>query len=201
MTAFVLGMPKGWKFFVELPPRRDNEAVTEKEWAIDLSEGVTFEGQHFSLPGGLSVKAAVQWLEESLLSVRLSLAASLEGQCARCLKNAALAISDDLMYLYYSRGLELGKDTELRSDDGFMPVEIDNWGRTLNLSDQVWESLLMLLPIKLLCREDCAGLCQYCGADLNEGPCFCASQEADPRFEVLRNALMNETGMNRNESE
>jgi uncharacterized protein len=184
-------MPKEWKFFVELPPRRDSETVVEKEWDIDIPGGVSFEGQHFSFPDGLSVTAKVQWLEESLLSVRLSLAASLEGQCARCLADAVLAISDDLMYLYYSRGLELGKETELQSDDGFMPVEIDYWGRTLNLADQVWESLLVLLPVKLLCREDCAGLCPYCGADLNEGPCSCVPGEADPRLEVLREALIN----------
>jgi uncharacterized protein len=96
------------------------------------------------------------------------------------------------MYLYYLRDLKLGKDTELQSDDGFMPVEVDFWGRTLNLSDQVWESLLILLPHKLLCREDCAGLCPQCGADLNEGPCFCASREGDPRFEVLRGLSIEE---------
>ena len=178
-------MPAGWNFIVELPPRRDNEAVVEKHWELDLAAGLDFEGQHFDFPEGLAVDAAVQWLEESLLSVRLYLKGALRGDCARCLAEASLAISDELMYLYYSRGLELGKDTELQSDEGFLPVEVDFWARTLNLTDQVWESLLTLLPVKLLCREECAGLCQYCGADLNEGPCGCAP-EGDPRFEVLR---------------
>lgn len=178
-------MPEGWNFIIELPPRRDDEAVVDKSWHIDIPRGLNFEGQHFSFPEGLAVEAAVQWLEESLLSARIFLSASLKGECARCLSDAALALSDELMYLYYSRGLELGKDTELQSDDGFMPVEVDFWGRTLNLSEQVWESLLTLLPLKLLCREDCAGLCQYCGADLNEGPCSC-TPDSDPRFEVLR---------------
>jgi uncharacterized protein len=92
------------------------------------------------------------------------------------------------MYLYFPRGLDLGKDTELASDDGFMPVEVDFLGRTLNLADQVWESLLVLLPIRLLCREDCAGLCPNCGADLNEGPCSCG-KEGDPRLSVLRDVF------------
>ncbi len=179
-------MPEGWNFIIELPPRHDDEMIIEKCWSLDLSNGVDFEGQHFVFPEGLKVEAAVQWIEESLLSVRLSMKASLTGECARCLEEAALAISDDLMYLYYSRGLELGKDTQLQNDEGFMPVEVDFWGRTLNLSDQVWESLLVLLPVKLLCRETCAGLCQFCGADLNKGSCSCVPQEGDPRFEVLR---------------
>lgn len=178
-------MPGGWNFIIELPPRRDCEAVVEGDWEVDLSEGLTIEGQHFDFPEGLFVEAALQWLEESLLSVRLSLRSSLKGECARCLADASLAISDDLMYLYHSRGIEPGKDTELPSDDGFMPVEVDFWGRTLNLADQVWESLLVLIPPRLLCREDCAGLCQYCGADLNEGSCSC-QPEGDPRFDALR---------------
>jgi uncharacterized protein len=171
-----------------LPPRRDCEAVVEKSWVQKFPDGLDFEGQHFAFPEGLSVRAEARWLEESLLSVRLTLAARLTGKCARCLAEAELAISDDLMYLYHLRGLTLGKDTELASDDGFMPVEVDFWGRTLDLADQVWESLLVLLPARLLCREDCAGLCQSCGADLNEGPCSC-TKEGDPRWDVLTDAL------------
>jgi uncharacterized protein len=178
-------MPEGGAFIVELPPRRDTEAVVEKHWDPDLSGGVTFEGQHFCFPEGLSVDAALQWMEESLLSVRLSLQGLLKGECARCLGDASLAISDDLRYLYYLRGTVLGKDTHLQSDDGFLPVEMDAWGRTINLADQVWESLWVLLPRKLLCREDCAGLCQNCGANLNEGACSCAPQR-DVRFDALR---------------
>jgi uncharacterized protein len=173
---------------VELAGRRDFETVVEKNWEWRFPGGLDFEGQRFTLPDGLSVRAEARWLEESLLSVRLSLAARLAGKCARCLTEAELAISDDLMYLYFPRGLDLGKDTELASDDGFMPVEVDFLGRTLNLADQVWESLLMLLPIKLLCREDCAGLCPGCGADLNGGPCSCG-KEGDPRLSVLRDVF------------
>lgn len=171
---------------MELPPRRDFDMVIEKSWTIDLSEGIDFEGQHFSFPEPVRVEAFAQWLEEALLSVRLSMQGELVGDCARCLEKAALAISDDLMYLYHSRGLELGEDTELPSDDGFMPVEVEVWGRTLDISEQVSESLMILLPLKLLCSEACAGLCQYCGADLNKSKCTCGGQRVDPRFEVLQ---------------
>ena len=178
-------MPKGWNFIVETPPRR-HKGVVEKDWKTETPEGIDFDGQHFSLPSGLSVRTRTRWLEESLLSVEISLTAIIEGECARCLADATLAISDDLMYLYSLRGLEFGKDTELQSDDGFLPVEVDFWGRTLNISDQVWESILMLLPLKLLCREECAGLCPQCGTDLNTGVCSCASWEEDPRLSALR---------------
>jgi len=182
-------IPKNWNFIVELPPRRDEIAVVEKSWKTDLPGGLNFDGQKFSFPEGLSVYAEVRWVEESILSVRLSIEASLKGECARCLADAELAISDDLMYLYHLRGLELGKDTKLESDNGYLPVEVDFLGRTLSLSEQVWETLLTLLPVKLLCGEDCAGLCPDCGSDLNEGACSCETREADPRFEALRSVF------------
>jgi len=45
----------------------------------------------------------------------------------------------------------------------------------------VWEDIVLAMPPKLLCAPDCAGLCQRCGKNLNEGPCEC-KPEGDPRF-------------------
>lgn len=180
---------------ISLPPRNDDEAWTTGEWHLDFPGGIDLVpsrregGVGFLLPEGCAVRAEARWLEPSLLSVALSVSMKVLAPCARCLKQTELAISDDLMYLYYSCGLELGKDTELESDEGFMPVEVEFFGRTLDLAPQVWESVLLLLPSKVLCREDCAGLCPRCGADLNDGPCSCGGDEGDPRFEILRDFM------------
>lgn len=179
-------MPAGWSFIAELPPRNDCETTVEKRWELLLPQGVNFEGQKFRFLEGGFVEAYLQWLEPSLLSVRLSLSAQAVGECARCLAETSLAIRDDLMYLYYPRTLELGKDTRMDSDAGFMPVEVEFFGRTLDLSEQVWETLLLLLPQKVLCGADCLGLCPECGADLNQGPCGCSKDGKDPRLEILR---------------
>lgn len=178
-----------WHCIIPLPPRNDTEALVEEAWDIAMPDGADFEGQHFEVPGGCRVSAEAQWLEPSLLSVKISLHACVVGACARCLQETSLAISDELLYLYFLRGLELGKDTRLNSDDGFMPVEVEFFGRTLDLTEQIRESFLLLLPRKPLCRQDCVGLCPICGADLNEGACGCPRSEGDPRLEVLRNFL------------
>ena len=47
-------------------------------------------------------------------------------------------------------------------------------------------ALLVALPLKPLCREDCAGLCPQCGANLNEGPCGCEPDTEDDRWAALR---------------
>ncbi len=68
-------------------------------------------------------------------------------------------------------------------DDGeFILVED---GR-LDLDGLLREDILLELPGKFLCREDCAGLCPKCGKNLNEGPCGCSQREIDPRWEALK---------------
>ena len=55
----------------------------------------------------------------------------------------------------------------------------------LDLTEAVRQYALMVIPMKPLCREDCAGLCPGCGSNLNQGPCGCPPVEADPRWSVL----------------
>jgi len=56
----------------------------------------------------------------------------------------------------------------------------------IDLADDVRQTVLLAIPLKLLCKEDCKGLCSHCGTDLNRGSCTCASGAIDPRFEMLR---------------
>ena len=71
-------------------------------------------------------------------------------------------------------------------DDGDYVVAEDD---RLDLDELVREDILLDLPTKYLCREDCKGLCPTCGKDLNQGPCGCARQEIDPRLAALAGLL------------
>jgi uncharacterized protein len=62
-------------------------------------------------------------------------------------------------------------------------------GDSIAISDLLREQLLLMLPVKPLCRPDCAGLCASCGKDLNEGSCTCSKRNVDPRFAILENLL------------
>ena len=59
-------------------------------------------------------------------------------------------------------------------------------GDEVNLAPLVRETLLLALPTKPLCREDCRGLCPRCGANRNGAECGCREEWRDPRLEVLR---------------
>ena len=69
-------------------------------------------------------------------------------------------------------------DDYIVSKDGFIDAD-----------DTLIEQILLELPLKHLCREDCKGLCPKCGADLNTTQCSCDTSDPDPRFDVLRKLL------------
>ena len=56
----------------------------------------------------------------------------------------------------------------------------------IDLERLVRDNVGLNLPINPLCKDDCAGLCPRCGADLNQGDCGCPTDEGDPRWSALR---------------
>lgn len=60
---------------------------------------------------------------------------------------------------------------------------------TLELDDVVISDIFLSLPSKNLCRDDCKGLCQICGQNLNNGECSCDKRQTDPRLEILKQLI------------
>lgn len=59
----------------------------------------------------------------------------------------------------------------------------------LNLEPPLHEQVSLTIPLQILCRPDCRGLCSQCGQNLNEGTCNCSDHTDDPRLAVLRTLL------------
>ena len=80
---------------ITLPPRNDTEAEIFVQYDFPAGE-LNFDGQDFNFPSGLHAEAVAKWLEDSLLSVEISISASATASCARCLKDSNLEISGNL---------------------------------------------------------------------------------------------------------
>ncbi len=104
---------------------------------------------------------------------------TIHGVCDRCASNfdADVEIPIDVVLV-----TELA--SEENEDEWVFPLE----GDSADLEDIVRTVFVLNLDSKLLCKEDCKGLCCRCGKNLNEGPCSC-QKELDPRFAALKQLL------------
>lgn len=171
------------KALINLPPRNDTETEIINEF--DFNEGVLkFEGQEFIFPKGFHSEITSKWLDVDLLSVEMQINFEVIAECARCLKSVSLEISEKLMYLYHLQSVE-----EFEGLDDYMPVEVEYFGHVIDVMPQIQESIFTLLPMKVLCKEDCKGICPNCGKDLNESECNCQNEIIDPRLEALQNFM------------
>ncbi len=174
---------------ISLPPRNDTETEIFAQYDFPAG-GLNFNGQDFNFPSGLHASAVAKWLEDSLLSVEISISGEAQASCDRCLEETSLEISGELRYLYYLRsaaGETEESEDEIEEFADYMPVDVEYFGRVLDIMPQVEESIFSLLPTKVLCKEDCKGLCPNCGKDLNEGECDCnKNEDIDPRLDALR---------------
>lgn len=64
-------------------------------------------------------------------------------------------------------------------------------GMKFDVDEFVYSEVVLSLPTKHLCRDDCKGLCSVCGKDLNTGDCGCRKKEIDPRLKALEDLLKN----------
>ena len=109
---------------------------------------------------------------------------SLEVACARCLDPVVHEVERNFDLLYRPLGTDSGHE-ELSVTDA--EAEIGYYqGEGLLLEDTLREQVLLALPLKTLCREDCKGLCPHCGKNLNEIQCVCVEHIEDPRWSALK---------------
>ena len=130
-----------------------------------VTEPVTAEGQVRNTAGVLVMTGSIQ--------------TAIHGTCDRCATEFDREIEFPLDVVLVT---ELAN--EENEDEWVFPLE----GDSADLDDIVRTVFVLNLDSKLLCKEDCQGLCCRCGKNLNDGPCSC-QKELDPRFAALKQLL------------
>jgi uncharacterized protein len=122
-------------------------------------------------------------LDKSISQIFLQAEIVAEGSffCDRCLENfhQELNTAYSMMYVQGARStIDLNKEEEiqlLRADMNY-----------IDLDDDVRQYILLTIPQKLLCREDCQGFCPTCGVNKNIASCTCGAQVVDSRWDALK---------------
>jgi len=104
--------------------------------------------------------------------------------CARCLEPVVQEVKHTFDLLYRPQGADAGRE-ELSVTSAEAEVSYYQ-GEGLQLADVLQEQLLLALPLKAICRDDCKGLCPHCGKNLNVEQCDCSEPAEDPRWLALK---------------
>lgn len=118
---------------------------------------------------------------EFLLTGHLSYEQTLA--CTRCLAPRTETVDRDLQLLVVQRRSEPLPGEYALEEVDLNVVEVDS--ELLDTTPLIEDQLQLEIPMRVLCRPDCAGLCPRCGADLNAGACECPEREMDPRWQAL----------------
>ena len=138
-------------------------------------------GRDFRFPPLLDVRLAYYRSGRELF-FRGAVGGMIEGHCGRCLKSYAFPLKKEFDFVL-TPDPSLVKSKELNRDE--MGLSFYR-GEEINLSPLIREQVLLALPTRPLCDDECRGLCPSCGSDLNDEACLCASSTSDPRTAVFR---------------
>jgi uncharacterized protein len=107
----------------------------------------------------------------------------IELTCSRCLNSFTYPVTLNIEEEYFPlTDVNTGAPVDLPDEPECFTINERN---ILDLGEAIRQYGLLAIPMKPLCREDCAGLCPTCGCNLNEGPCDCPPKSADPRWSEL----------------
>ena len=116
--------------------------------------------------------------ENGFAAVNYTIYADFTAECARCACETPQTIEFSGKKYFAEK-----TDGKEENEDYYTP-ETEN---TVDLHKFLTEFLSLEVPLRYLCSEECLGLCQFCGKDLNEGGCGCSKQNINPAFKLLDN--------------
>jgi len=163
---------------------------------LDLSvaiEPFSLAGQRYPVePALVPVRLDISRTTGAGYALRLRFEASIVGPCMRCLEPAAPKFAVDAREVsqpnearaHRGEAAGRGRTKHEPDNDDLVSPYVENG--VLDLHAWARDALALSVPANLLCREDCAGLCPVCGANLNEaGPDHHHEREPDPRWAAL----------------
>jgi uncharacterized protein len=157
----------------------DTPELTLSDHSFDPDETAVVEA--YDVNGAVKVTR----ISHDLL-VQGDVAADVAVQCSRCLTEFRLPVEAGLEENFQPTiDIVTGRPVHRAPEDEDETAFEISANHEIDLAEPVRQALLVAMPLNPVCREDCAGLCPRCGANLNEGPCGCDLEATDLRWEAL----------------
>jgi len=166
------------KLNIELIRKKETANVIDFEYEIE--EAV--KGEFLDLLSAETINfikingAASQ--ENGFAVINYTVGANFTAECARCAQETSQSI------IFSGKKYLADKSENKDENDDYYTLE---YASIIDLREFLTEFLFLEVPLRYLCSEDCKGLCQKCGKDLNAGECDCPKKERNSAFKVLDN--------------
>ncbi len=147
-------------------------------------ENFCMEGIKYPFASKSFVDLTITHLGERKMKVEGEAKLSIIIPCNRCLEDV-----ETWFELKINQNLDLGQGSEDRIEELDEKNYID--GYNLDVDLLVYNEILIDFPMKVLCDEDCKGICKVCGTNLNKNSCNCEKEVSDPRMSVIRDIFNN----------
>lgn len=165
----------------------DIMSVVGKELVIDAvledTKG-SFQGEEFYVHSKESFHVTVCHTQKDVVSVNMDVSVLVKRSCSRCLdivfQEYDLHISRNIDVIQ-KKAVDLNYEESMEEADEISYIE----DCSLDVDMLVLDELYTVLPMTVLCKEDCKGICKVCGINLNKSTCDCDQTVPDPRMAVF----------------
>ena len=166
-----------------------SEIMTTKDKVVQINapidmERFDYEGESYDFAQKEPVNPTITNLGDRRVMIEGGTNISLTLYCGRCLKE-----------MIYPMNISIQKEVDFNLTEEERAEGLDDTnfiiGYNLDVDTLIYDEILIDFPMKLLCREDCKGLCKKCGTNLNENTCDCDTTVLDPRMSVIRDIFNN----------
>ena len=162
--------------FGEIALWRGSRELADTGWSSDT--GLDFKVRPVA-------RVVMEQVDEDTVNMEGSIAAICLSSCSRCGKDMEYKLDTSFDYVFrvgHDESLQL-RETEC-SDDSCQTIYIEE--KEIDIDAVLREQLILSVPCKLLCQEDCKGLCHSCGTQLNKTVCGCSHDISNSPFAVLK---------------
>ena len=146
------------------------------------SDALDYHGAEFRQRDTLKVDAVAE-LVGSEIRIRGHIGTRLEATCDRCLRPVEIPVERDFD-LTYRPAASIAREEEIEIPRDELEVAFYSGGGIM-LADVVTEQVILAVPMKVVCRPECRGLCPVCGANRNYESCQCPEPRGDSPFASL----------------
>ena len=168
-----------------------SNVLSEQHKSVDEIVSVSFDefrlrGKCYPILSKEDAHIQVEYVGNQKLKVSGTSKLTIGIPCDRCLEEVPVDFNMDFV-----RDVET-KEAEVASDEADQ-LDENNYidGYHLDVEKLLYNEILVGWPMKVLCSEDCKGICSVCGQNLNEGTCSCEDTGLDPRMSVIRDVFKN----------